>query len=187
MAIQRASGPVGAIDSRGRPEQSPAPDWGETEMRSTWLALAVAAAWVVPAQAQMVRGQDPGSVVEALRGGGYAATLGTDKVGDPMVTSGVGGTTFQVFFYNCTDHRECATVTFHSGYDLNNTVSLEQINAWNRGKRFGRAYLDAENDPILEMDVDLDDGGVSPLLFIDNIEFWASVLGDFERHIGYRQ
>jgi hypothetical protein len=156
-------------------------------MKRIVVALAaLAAGWALPAQAQMVRAQDPGSVVKALQDGGYAAQLGIDKVGDPMITSGVGGTTFQIFFYNCTDHRDCTTVQFHSGYDLATSPSLEQINAWNRGKRFGRAYLDAENDPILEMDVDLDDGGLSPLLFIDNIEFWASVLGDFEKQIGFR-
>ena len=154
--------------------------------RIVWALAALAAGWALPAQAQMVRAQDPGSVVKALQDGGYAAELGTDKVGDPMITSGVGGTTFQIFFYNCTDHRDCATVTFHSGYDLTTSPGLDQINTWNRTKRFGRAYLDGEDDPILEMDVDLDDGGLSPLLFIDNIEFWASVLGDFEKHIGYR-
>lgn len=157
-------------------------------MKSRWLAVAVLiAAWAVPAQSQMVRGQDPGSVVRALQAGGYAAKLGTDKVGDPMITSGVSGTNFQIFFYNCTDHKACATVQFHSGYDLTAAVSLERINEWNRTQRFGRAYLDKEGDPILEMDVDVDDGGVSQLLFIDNVEFWASVLGNFERHIGYRK
>ncbi len=157
-------------------------------MKPAWLALAAfAAALAAPAQAQMVRAQDPGSVVRALQGGGYAARLGTDKVGDPMITSGVSGTNFQIFFYNCTNHLQCATVQFHSGYDLSDPVSLETINAWNSSQRFGRAYLDKENDPILEMDVDLDDGGVSSLLFIDNIEFWASILGRFEKHIGYRK
>ena len=154
--------------------------------RIGWLLAVLAAGWALPAQAQMVRAQDPDSVAEALQAAGYAAQMGTDQVGDPMITSGVGGTTFQIFFYNCTDHRECATVQFHSGYDLNDPVSLERINEWNSSQRFGRAYLDREDDPILEMDVDLDDGGVSRLLFIDNIEFWASVLGNFERHIGYR-
>jgi hypothetical protein len=157
-------------------------------MRYKWLALAAAAAALTaPAEAQTVRGQDPGSLVRALQGAGYTAKLGTDKVGDPMITSGVSGTTFQIFFYNCTDHKECATVTFHSGYDLNSAPSLERMNEWNRGKRFGRAYLDKENDPILEMDVDLDDGGLSSALFIDNIEFWSSVLADFEKHVGYRK
>jgi hypothetical protein len=157
-------------------------------MKTRWLAIAaLAAAWAVPAQSQMVRGQDPDSLVRALQGAGYAAKLGVDKVGDPMITSGVSGTTFQIFFYNCTDHKACATVQFHSGYDLKTPVGLERINEWNRSQRFGRAYLDKENDPILEMDVDLDDGGVSEPLFIDNVEFWASVLGKFEQHIGYRK
>lgn len=157
-------------------------------MRLIGWAIAIAAAGIaMPAQSQTVRGQDPGTLVSALQKAGYAAKLGTDKVGDPMITSGVSGTTFQIFFYNCTGHKNCATVQFHSGYDLQEPVSLDRINEWNRGQRFGRAYLDKESDPILEMDVDLDDGGVPPLLFIDNIEFWASILGNFERHIGYRK
>jgi len=113
--------------------------------------------------------------------------LGTDGVGDPMITSKVAGTTYQIFFYNCTNHTNCATVQFHSGYHLPKPVTLDQINHWNSSERFGRAYLDKVNDPILEMDVDLDDGGVAPLLFIDNIEFWASVLPKFEQLIGYRK
>jgi hypothetical protein len=157
-------------------------------MKSIALGLALLAAAIsCPAQAESVRAQDPGSLVRALQGGGYQAKLGVDKVGDPMITSGFGGTTFQIFFYNCTNHRECATVQFHSGYDLTTTLPLETINAWNQSQRFGRAYLDKENDPILEMDVDLDDGGVPPLLFIDNVEFWTTVLGKFEKAIGYRR
>jgi hypothetical protein len=157
-------------------------------MRLLATALAVGALGLaVPAQAEQVRAQDPESLVTALRNAGYAAKLGTDKVGDPMITSGINGTTFQIFFYNCTDHVECATVQFHSGYDLTSSPTLASLNEWNRAQRFGRAYLDKENDPILEMDVDLDDGGLAPALFIDNIEFWASILGKFEQHIGYRQ
>jgi hypothetical protein len=154
------------------------------------LSLALAAglfAIAAPAAAENVRPQDPGSLVRALQAGGYQAKLGTDKVGDPMITSAASGTTFQIFFYNCTAHKECATVQFHSGYDFNKPLPLETINAWNSSQRFGRAYLDKENDPILEMDVDLDDGGVTPLLFIDNMEFWTSILGKFEQHIGYRK
>jgi hypothetical protein len=156
-------------------------------MKIKTLALAaLAASWAVPAAAQMVRAQDPDSLVRAMQKAGYAAKLGADKVGDPMITSGASGTTFQIFFYNCTAHKACATVQFHSGYDLTKPVSLARINEWNSGQRFGRAYLDKEDDPILEMDVDLDDGGLSSALFIDNLEFWTSVLATFEKHIGYR-
>lgn len=155
-------------------------------MKIMFAAVGIAAsAWSVAAPAQLVRAQDPQSVVNALQNAGYKAVIGTDKIGDPMITSGVSGTTYQIFFYNCTEHKECATVQFHSGYDLSTPIPLERINEWNRSKRFGRAYLDKENDPILEMDVDLDDGGLSPALLIDNVEFWTSILGDFEKFIGF--
>lgn len=157
-------------------------------MKSKWFFVAaLAAAWAIPASAEPVQAQNPKSVLKALQDAGYPGVLATDKVGDPLINTGVSGTSIQIFFYNCTDHKDCATVQFNSGYDLAQPVSLERINQWNSSQRFGRAYLDKENDPILQMDVDLDDGGMSPLLFIDNIEFFSSILTNFEKHIGYRQ
>ena len=150
-------------------------------------AVALAFGSAAGAAAPMVRAQDPQSLVNAMQKAGYKAELGTDKVGDPMISSGYSGSTFQVFFYNCTDHKACVTVQFHAGYDVNEALPLETLNAWNKSQRFGRAYLDQEDDPIVEMDVDLDDGGIAPLLFIDNLEFWTSSLGKFETHIGYRK
>jgi len=155
-------------------------------MKTTYMALAaLLAGTAVPAGAQMVRAQDPQSLVTALQEAGYAAKLGADKGGDPMITSGSSGTTFQIFFYNCTAHKACATVQFHAGYDLEKGLAMDKINAWNSSQRFGRAYLDKDNDPIVEMDLDLDDGGLSRALFSDNIEFWTSVMTAFQKHIGY--
>jgi hypothetical protein len=156
-------------------------------MKLTVLALAAGAlVAAVPAQAELVRAQDPASVVAAMKAGGFTATLGTDSVGDPMISSSTGGTNFQVYFYNCTDNRDCATVQFHAGFDFDDPPSLATINDFNRDQRFAGAYLDKESDPVVEMDVDLDDGGMSQALFIDNLQFWQSVLGKFEKAIGYQ-
>ena len=156
-------------------------------MKLAAFAIALTSAIpIVPAQAQMVRAQNPQSLVTAMQARGYLAELTTDREGDPMIRSAASGTNFQVLFYNCTANRDCATVQFHVGYDLKTSPSLESINEWNRTQRFGTAHLDSENDPILEMDVDLDDGGVSQLLFIDNLEFWTTAMGNFEKRIGYR-
>jgi Putative bacterial sensory transduction regulator len=153
-----------------------------------FCAVACLVALASPAGAEtFVRAQDPQTVVAAMQGAGFTAKIGTDKGGDPMITSGYSGTAFRVFFYNCTKNRDCATVQFHTGYDLDKPVTLEQINEWNRTQRFARAFLDKDNDPIVEMDIDLDDGGVSNALFLDNLEFWTSSLGEFERHIGFRK
>ena len=157
-------------------------------MKARQFGLAAAATLLaVPAAAQNVRASDPQTIVQALHGAGFKAELGKDGEGDPMIVSASSGSEFRVIFYGCTANKNCATIQFVSGYEVKTPVTLARINEWNKTKRFARAVLDGEGDPIILMDVDLDDGGLSRPLFIDNIEFWASVLGDFERFIGYRK
>jgi hypothetical protein len=155
-------------------------------MKSKWLAFAAfAGAWSLPAQAQMVTAAKPETVVKALQAAGYSAKLEKDGTGDPMIVSAANGHPFRVIFYGCKANKNCATVTFAAGFDKKGATSLESINEWNRKNRFGRAYLDDEGDPLLGMDVDLDDGGLSPALFADNLEFWTAVNGAFQKHIGW--
>ncbi|HEY1604420.1 MAG TPA: YbjN domain-containing protein [Allosphingosinicella sp.] len=156
-------------------------------MKMLMFALAAAlAAPAVPPGSAIVRGQDPLSVVAALQRAGYQAKLDKDQSGDPMIKSASSGTNFSIFFYNCTDHKDCETIQFYSGYHLDkNPVGLDKLNEWNRTMRFGRAYIDDQKDPVLEMDVDLDAGGMSDALFKDNLDYWTSIMSRFEKHIGW--
>ncbi|HEX8468049.1 MAG TPA: YbjN domain-containing protein [Allosphingosinicella sp.] len=155
-------------------------------MRLAWWTIAIAAAGIaMPAQAQLVSAKKPDSLVKALQAAGYSAKLEKDGTGDPMIASAANGHPFRVIFYGCKANKDCATITFAAGYDKKSETSLASINEWNRKNRFGRAYLDDEGDPLLSMDIDLDDGGVSPALFTDNLEFWTAVSGAFQKHIGW--
>ena len=149
-------------------------------------ALIVAAALLaIPsvASAQMVQARSPQTVVEALQSGGYKAILSKDSTGDPKIESASSGARFFINFYGCKENYNCTTVTFYAGWSGRN-VSLSQINEWNKNKRFSRVYLDKDGDPVMEFDVDLDDGGMSQALFIDNVEFWEVSIGGFKKHIG---
>ncbi len=147
------------------------------------LACAVGLGLATPAWAEQVQAQDPKSVVTAMQDAGYRALLETDDVGDPMIRSSDGGVDFRIFFYNCTDHTDCRTIQFYVGYSEPTNATLETMNAWNRDNRFGRAYLGDDGIARLEMDVDLDDGGLSQALFEDNLEFWATLMSRFADHI----
>lgn len=135
------------------------------------------------ASAQMVTAANPQSVVEALQAGGYKAVLGKDSSGDPRIESAASGAKFVVTFYGCTKNVACKTVTFYAGW-TGGKSTLEQINEWNKNRRFSRAYKDKDGDPVIELDVDLDDGGMSQALFIDNVQFWESAIGGFKKHLG---
>lgn len=151
-----------------------------------WVAPVLLASAAVPAAAQQVIAKDPQTVVQTLQAEGYAAKLGTDNQGDPMITSSSSGSKFVILFYNCTDNKDCATIQFRSSYDFDEPVPLEKLNEWNRTKRFIRAYLDEENDPAVDMDIDLDKGGISTPLFIEYLGTWVMLVAQFEEHIGFR-
>jgi len=136
------------------------------------------------AQAQMVISQDPATVASALQSAGYRAEMATDDAGDPMIRSSSSGSAFAVFFYGCTDHRACTTVQFFAGYNSPANASLSRLNEWNTTSRFARAYLSDKGAARLEMDVNLDEGGMSRRLFLDNLSVWTVLMAKFEEHIG---
>jgi Putative bacterial sensory transduction regulator len=135
------------------------------------------------AQAQTVSAQNPQSIVSALQNAGYKAELTKDGTGDPLIRSSSSGSSFAIFFFGCTKNVDCRTVQFFAGYS-DKKPTLAQMNDWNSKKRFGRAYLSDTGAARVEMDVDLDDGGMSAKLFEDNLEFWVVIMSDFEKHIG---
>lgn len=155
-------------------------------MKKMLFALGAMAAFAFPAtaQAQMVKAQDPKSLVSALQSAGYKAELTTDTGGDPMIRSSSGGTSFALFFYGCTENTDCATVQFYAGFSEPSNASLRSMNDWNRDNRFGRAYIADDGSARVEMDLDLDDGGISRELFVDNLEFWEIVMSKFEEYVG---
>jgi hypothetical protein len=48
------------------------------------------------------------------------------------------------------------SLQFRAGFSVSST--LEVVNAWNKDRRFGKAYLDSVGEPILEYDLDLEGG-----------------------------
>ncbi len=149
------------------------------------MAMAVAALIATtPAAAQTVTATRPETIAAVLRDAGYRAELTKDDSGDPLIKSSASGASFSVFFYNCTANKECSTVQFYAGFKQPG-MTLDKINSWNASHRFGRAYLDDEKDPRIEMDVDLDKGGMSGALFKANLDTWESLLGEFQKTIGF--
>jgi Putative bacterial sensory transduction regulator len=135
------------------------------------------------ATAQMVRAQDPQSVANALQNAGYKAELTKDPTGDPLVKSSSSGSSYEIYFYNCTKNAECRTIQFSSAYSRDTTPTAAHMNEWNSTNRFARAYVTPKGIARVEMDVDLDDGGMSKLLFEDNLEYWVMLMAGFEKHL----
>ena len=154
-------------------------------MKKLTLGLAVCLGTALPAAAQTVNASDPASMTQVLQGFGYRAELGKDNGGDPKISSSSGGANFSIFFYGCTDGKNCDAISFSAAFDLDPGSNVAVMNDWNQKKRYTKAYLDDEQDPVIDMDIFLGSGGVS----VDNFRFWVDTweraIGDFKAQIDF--
>lgn len=137
------------------------------------------------AQGGNVDASDAAVLAGVLQDLGYRAMLSTDSSGDPLIRSSADGSEFSIFFYGCSSGQACKAIQFSKGYDMATGMSLEQVNEWNREYRFGKVYLDDEADPFIEMDVNLDFGGVARENFADTFDWWLVTTREFEAFIGW--
>ncbi len=73
--------------------------------------------------------------------------------------------------------------TLQAYFGLTGTkANVTSVNEWNKTKRFGRAYIDGDGDPCVELDYDLE-GGVTD----DNVKVWfdtvTAIVRSFKTHV----
>jgi hypothetical protein len=153
------------------------------------LKSVVAAAVLIVASAAATQAQDllDGTQVDEIlniaRGYG-SGNLETQSNGDPKIVGKIDGITYHVFFMNCDDaNANCEDLNFYAGF-LDNKQTMEAINAWNRDKRFGKAYLDSDLDAVIEYDLNLEHG-VSRQNLDAGFSIWNLILGQFAEYIGH--
>lgn len=127
----------------------------------------------------------PEQLVETMQEAGFRAELTEDDVGDPMIKSNANGASFIILFYGCEDHKNCTDLQFYAGYSMEEPVGMEVPNKFNQQYRFTRAYLDEENDPVIEMDIIGGDGKVDEDQFKRALDLWSDLMGAYQAEIGF--
>lgn len=153
-------------------------------LKQLMLGAAFVAATAVSAQAQtIIDGSQVDEILNIARGYG-SATMEKQSNGDPRITGKVDGVTYQVYLMNCTNNTNCEDLNFYAGF-LDNKQTLDVINAWNRDKRFGKAYLDSDLDAVIEYDVNLEKGVTRENLDAA-FNLWTLILEQYTTYIGYK-
>lgn len=143
-------------------------------------SLSVAAA---PAQAELVNAVNPAAIKAIVESQGWPAKLIGKPGDDPYIESTRNGLKFLVLFMNCSEGRNCKTLQYYMGFSDAKGISFEKLNAWNKEKRFARAYRDNDGDPVLEMDVDLDFDGIPRENLGETFNTWASLMDSFRQFV----
>lgn len=134
-----------------------------------------------PLQAANVDGRRPDQIVSILQGFGSIEN-DQSQDGSPRLVGRIDGTRYGVYFYGCDDSRaNCNEIQFSAGWS-GVEINLAQINVWNSNKRYCRAYIDDEGDPMLELDINLRYGVTSENL-ADTVEYWQLCLNEFRKEL----
>ena len=126
---------------------------------------------------------DLDQVAMVMKKAGYQAELGSN-LGERFLTAELDGYKFMVLPYGCDDaKRNCKSLQFFIAFNPESSPSLEAINAYARENRWGRVYLDKDGDPALEFDLDLEKGGMSEDLFLDNVTYWEAIVQAYAKFV----
>jgi hypothetical protein len=149
------------------------------------LALTASATAPMPALGQagstLAAGQP--EIVLSAAGKFGEATLDRDGTDDPMIRGRIGGKDYFVYFYGCTEGRDCTNLMLSARW-ASDQYTDKSMGDWNRQKRFGKAYLDADGNPAVEMNVNLF-GGVSRANLEDTFDWWRLILAEFTEFYGF--
>ena len=126
---------------------------------------------------------DPNQILNIMRADGYEVELKDEEDGSKYLRASKGkeSYTFSVYFYGCAEKTtlQCKSVQFASAFSPKKKPTLQAMNDYAQSNRWGRIYLDSVGDPVLEMDVDLEKGGMTPALLLDNLEYFEAVTDRF--------
>jgi G:T-mismatch repair DNA endonuclease (very short patch repair protein) len=121
------------------------------------LFMLALCSFVSIASAQNIDATDPNEILNIAKGFG-SAELNKDNTGDPNIVGRISGTKYAIFFYGCRDGGSCKSLQFVASWKTGKKFTLEKINEWNRKKRYAKAHLDDEGDPVIKFDVEIEYG-----------------------------
>lgn len=155
------------------------------KLHSTWTRNLIASAFMMAslgcayaADSTLIPDADPQTVLQVAKGYG-SATLQRNGGGDPKIVGRIEGVRYTIDFFGCVNGKQCDDILLRASWG-DASIELSEINKWNADVKFGRGYLDDDNDPVVEMPVNMQ-GGISKKNLDDSFDYWRVVLKSYRK------
>lgn len=146
------------------------------------LLAALAALSAGPAFAKNVVA-DIDQIAAVMKAAGHTVEVKTAN-DEKYLSAEAAGYKYALFSFGCNDKdKECKSVQFFIAFNPDKSPTLEAMNTYAKDNRWGRIYLDKDGDPAMEFDVDLEQGGMSEELFLDNVAYWEAIVEAFSKFV----
>lgn len=135
-----------------------------------------------PPPSDFISSTGPDDLMALLAAAGFNPELGENNVGRTRINFNAYGAASSIYFYDCHDGMgDCDSIRFVHGLDLPNGTSPAAINRWNAGEPWGRAYLDDNDDPWLDLSLWV--GSEMPVwVFRPTLAAWTDAASKFRLH-----
>lgn len=102
-----------------------------------------------------------------------------DQDEDPVWTFTRSGIYVTIASYDESSPGRYGSLLLYAGWAVDRPISHSAVNGWNSHSRFGRAYVDKDGDPVIELDLLLTGGVTAETLkqYIDAFVAAVSSLG----------
>jgi hypothetical protein len=145
------------------------------------ILIAIAASLAANATAAAAfDSRNPADVLSVLTSNGASGEIKKDDKGKPYIDAKAGALGFEVDFFDCNEAGAvCGTTMYATGWNLT-SVSVEQMNRWNRWTLLCPGYLTKENHPHAWF-------GVKPSVndarsdVVNQMNTWLDCLSDFDK------
>ncbi len=112
---------------------------------------------------------------------GHEVDQKVSDMGNPLLIVKAPEFKYAVIFYNCASNV-CDGVQFRAFFSKDAKFTTELLNDYNRTKRHGRAYLDSDRDPTIELNIEMR-GGVTPEQLSYQHDLFLEARADFRAHL----
>jgi hypothetical protein len=157
-------------------------------VRIAFAVLAIALSWTGPSLAQtsqtttptappqIYTSFTPDELANILRNAGYRAEV-VHKGNNYSIRTAMAGYNVDVYLY-CNTEVKCTSVDWDMAFVASPQYTLQLANAWNREKRFAKAYIAADGGFFIEYTVEFS-GGVTAEAFAQSARRFDSLCGDW--------
>ncbi len=125
---------------------------------------------------------EPNDILKMLTDNGYedAYVADTDYEDLPILNFTLADSKAVIYFYECgKTGKVCEYLQLYVGWSMDNRPSYKAVNDFNAEERFSQAYIDDENDPVIEQWITLE-GGISDVNFINTVATFGQTVDKFE-------
>ena len=159
-----------------RPREAEGPDSMRLFPIVAFVVALANAALAAPLPGPGISPEDVGAVP---RGKGHTTETTKDRDGDPLIKVAKGPTRYPVYSFDRNRQSRFDAIQFANSCAQ---TTPERLAAWNKTKRFGRAYRAQDGKSWIEMDVETT-RGFSTEALEENLDRGLAVMDEFIKYV----